>query len=57
MRLDNLKSPGPDGLGPNIIKDFAPIIIEPLIYICNLSFQAGLVSDELKSARIVPIYI
>ena len=55
LRLDNLNSPGPDGLGPKIIKDIASIIIEPLIYICNLSFQTGLVPDELKRARIVPI--
>ena len=56
LRLDNLKSPGPDSLGPKIIKDIASIIIEPLTYICNLSFQTGLVPDELKRARIVPIY-
>jgi hypothetical protein len=55
LRLDNFKSPGPDDLGPKIIKDIAPIIIEPLTYICNLSFQVGLVPDELKRARIVPI--
>jgi hypothetical protein len=55
-RLDNVKSPEPDGLGPKIIEDIAPIIIEPLTYIFNLSFQARLVPGELERARIVPIY-
>ena len=35
---------------------YSSIIIEPLTYICNLSFQTGLVPDELKRARIVPVY-
>jgi hypothetical protein len=55
-KLNNNKSPGPDGVGPNILKDVADIIVRPLAYLCNLSFQTGLVPEGLKLARIVPIY-
>jgi hypothetical protein len=61
-KLNISKSPGPDCLGPKFIKDIVSIIIEPLTYIYNLSFQTGIVPHELKRlyelkrATIIPIH-
>jgi hypothetical protein len=55
-KLNNNKSPGHDGIDPNILKDVADITVKPLAYLCNLSFQTGLVPQGLKLVKIVPIY-
>ena len=55
-KLNNCESLGPNGLGPKIIKDILHIIIEPLTYIYNLSFKVGIVPDEFKRAKIIPIH-
>jgi hypothetical protein len=55
-KLNNNKSPGPDGIGLNILKDVADIIVRPLAYLSYISFQTGLVHEVLKLARIVSLY-
>lgn len=47
--LNNIKSPGPDGVGPTILKDVTDVIARPLAYLDYLSFQAGLVPEGLKT--------
>jgi len=36
--------------------DVAPIIVGPLRHILNLSLIQGKVPDELKNARVVPLF-
>ena len=54
--LNNNKSPGPDNFGPTLVKEMAGLIIEPLLFIYNLSFSTGVVPDKLKVAKVIPIY-
>ena len=32
-------------------------ITKPFVYLCDLSFSAGIFPDEMKIARVIPIYI
>ena len=50
------KSCGPDGLHPRYLRDIAMFIAEPLAHIINLSFATGIVPQQLKIARITPIF-
>jgi len=49
--LNNNKSPGPDNFGPTLVKEMAGLIIEPLLFIYNLSLNTGVVPDKLKIAK------
>ena len=37
-RFNNKKSPGPDNIGPRLLKEIATKIVEPLVYLCNCLF-------------------
>ena len=50
------KATGLDGVPSRFIKDCASIIAGPLSHIINLSIIQGSVPDDLKSARVVPLY-
>lgn len=57
--IDNLntsKSAGPDNIGPKIIKEMSSLFIEPLLHIYNLSLSTGKIPDQLKIAKVIPIY-
>ena len=54
--LNSAKSAGPDNIGPRLLKEIAPVIIQPFLYIINLSFITGIVPDTLKLARVIPIF-
>lgn len=56
--LSNLKesSPGPDELPPKLLKQLANIIKTPLTHSINLSLQHGYFPNELKVAKVVPIF-
>jgi len=54
--LKNKSSPGWDGIKTDVIKYVADIIVKPLMYVINLSLESGIVPDEIKIARVVPIY-
>ena len=56
-RLSNIniyKAPGPDHLPSWILRDFAPLIAEPLAAIFNTSIRQGKVPDIWKSAVVIP---
>ena len=54
--LQTNKSPGDDGIGFNVVKNcFGPVSTPPL-NIFNLSLEKGIFPDELKIARVTPIY-
>ena len=57
--IDNLnirKSPGADNIGAKLVKQSVDVIIDPLLYIYNLSFSTGQVPDKLKIAKVIPLY-
>ena len=54
--LPNNKSPGHDEYGSNIIKMIAPFIIDPLLKIFNLSIATGVVPNDFKLAKVIPIF-
>jgi len=55
---NNNKSPGPDNIGPRLIKEIQQSILDPLLHIINLSFSSGVFPDLLNiaNAKVVPIY-
>lgn len=50
------KSPGHDGITPRIIKETAIEISNPLLHIFNLSISLGRVPDQLKIAKVIPVF-
>ena len=56
--IRNLKNSasGWDEIPARVIKAVKSDIISTVTYLCNLSFSTGIVPDELKIAKVVPIY-
>jgi hypothetical protein len=52
--LKTSKSPGADKLSPRLVKDIS-VILEPLLYIYNLSLPSGVVPAEMKLAQVIPV--
>ena len=50
------KATGLDGIPARFVRDSASIIACPLRHVINLSLIQGIVPDDLKSARVVPIF-
>ena len=55
-KLRKSKSPGPDNVGPGLVKEVIEAIVDPLLHIYNLSLTKGIVPDKLKTAKVVPIH-
>ncbi len=49
-------SAGYDLLSTKLIRAVAAQIADPLAHVINVSFNAGVVPDELKLAKVVPIF-
>ena len=54
--LKSSPSQGFDNFSMQIIKTTMHIIAAPLAHICNQSFLTGIVPDNMKIAKILPIY-
>ena len=52
----NDSSPGCDNIPIKIIKEVAPAISRVLLHLCQTSFSTGIFPDDLKIAKITPIY-
>ena len=50
------KKVGPNSIPPSILKDFRKELSEPISDIINISFSTGIFPDNLKLAKVVPIY-
>ena len=50
------KATGLDGIHSRFVRDGASIIACPLTHVINLSLIQGVVPDDLKSARVVPLF-
>ena len=55
-KFDKNKSPGHDGIGNLIVKRVANELTKPLAAIFNLSLSTGKVPNQLKIAKVIPIY-
>jgi len=55
-KFKNNKSPDPDNIGPRLLKEVANEIIDPLLYLFNLSLSTGTVPNSLKMAKVIPVY-
>ncbi|XP_065675574.1 uncharacterized protein LOC136091789 [Hydra vulgaris] len=54
--LKTNKSAGLDEVNPDVVKAVSDIIEKPLFKIFNLSLKNGIFPDQLKLAKIIPIY-
>ena len=50
------KSSGYDGISFNVVKNCFGPLIKPLMYIFNLSLAKGIFPDDLKIARVTPVF-
>ena len=50
------KSPGYDGVNNDIIKQVILAIIQPLIHVFNSSMLNGIVPENMKIAKVVPVF-
>ena len=50
------KSPGTNNTGPKLLKAVLRDILQPSIYIYNLSFATGIIPSKLKIAKVIPVY-
>ena len=50
------KSKGYDGIDMCMLKKIIPHILTPLRHICNTSLGQGIFPDEMKIARIIPLF-
>ena len=58
MIIKNLKdsSSGWDEFSAQVIKSAHLFLTEPLVFICNLSLSTGKFPDQLKIAKVIPLY-
>ena len=49
-------SPGWDNINPKVVKYVSSGILQPFTYIVNLSLESGIFPDDLKLAKIIPLY-
>ena len=50
------KSCGADGVGPHLIKYNKYALCQPLAYIYNMSLMNGIVPEQLKLAKVIPVF-
>ena len=50
------KAPDYDNISMRVIKHSFHLISAPLAKIINLSLQKGIISDEVKIAKVIPFY-
>lgn len=55
-KLKSKKSAGEDNISMYLLKEIANIIINPLTYLFNLSFQHGYLPPSYKCAKVVPVF-
>ena len=55
-KLDTSSAAGIDSLGPKLLKLAAPILCKPISILINKSITSGKFPDELKLAKVTPIF-
>ena len=56
ISLLNNAAPGYDGLQARIMKQIVHVYVRPLTYLINMSLTQGIFPEELKLAKVIPIY-
>ena len=56
MSLSSNKACGPSSISTSLLKTLKGVLSIPLQLLFNCSFSTGLVPDQFKVARVVPIY-
>lgn len=56
LKINVNKSIGPDGLHPMLLKELAECLAEPITALFNSSLEKGILPDDWKIGRIIPIY-
>ena len=54
--LQSKRSAVLDKISTKLLKDIIDCIIDPIVYLFNLSFKTGFVPQQMKCARVIPIY-
>ena len=54
--LKTHKSPGFDGINNFLLKSVINQVVDPLVYIVNLSLLSGQVPNDMKLAKVIPIF-
>ena len=54
--LNSSKSVGPFSIPTKLLKILTTLLSQPLTYLFNCSFATGVVPDNLKLARVIPVY-
>ena len=55
-KLNPSKSTGTDNIPARFVKDAASVLTKPILHIVNLSIDQDLVPNDLKNARVVPLF-
>jgi len=55
-KLDTHKSMGPDGMHPQVLRELADVIAEPLSIIFERSWRTGEVPEDWKKANLTPVF-
>ena len=56
LKLDDTKSSGPDNIPVKLLKISAPVIVPHLVIIINKSFNLSIFPNDLKIAKVIPIF-
>ena len=56
LKLNSKMSSGRDGISNTLLKTIMPIISKPLTLIINQMLNTGISPDNLKIAKVVPLY-
>ena len=56
LKLNTNKSPGPDNMHPQVVKELASIIVDPFYFVFDLSLKTGRVPSAWKLGSICAIY-
>ncbi len=56
MQLYPNKSTGLDGISPRFLRDGATVLKAPITHVINQSIQSGIVPDDLKTAKVIPLF-
>ena len=56
LELDPSSSAGPDGIHPRLMKECAQVLVSPLCQVLRKSLDEGLLPEEWKVSRVVPIF-
>ena len=54
--LNNKKSAGHDNINNFLLKGIITSIVDPIVYIFNLSLSSGIVPDSMKIAKVIPLF-